>query len=806
MRKRDSLIVLLVFIFLSLGFFWRYFFKGQVPFPANLLVASYSPWRYYQWAGYPNGPPNKPIGFDVIRSFYPYRQLTITQLKAGQWPLWNPYNFSGNIHLATYQTAVFYPLNFLYFILPLIDAWSLLVIIQPILAGWFMYLFLREIGLSLKASFFGSLAFAFSGWMLAWSEESLVIEHSALWLPLILYATEKTMKKPSAGHTSLLVFSAACSILAGFLQSTIYVFVAVFSWLVFRLSQEKKNRFKKLAFLGTGFLFSLLISAAQILPAIEAYLNSARAGVDARFVFEQYLLPAKHLITFLVPDFWGNPGSYNYFGSGFYHEKVIYFGIPALLLALFALISETKNSILSFFQRFSFIVLLLAFDPFGWLLYFSRLPLISTMIPVRITFLSTFGFCVLAGFGIDLFWQRQNNWRDWKIVFVVISLVFAGLWWLVIKRLPQDASALISLRNLILPTGFFLGSAAMILVSLFKQRLKPLSFFGLVFLSLVSSFYFANKFLYFSERKFVFPEVGVISQLKKTVGLNRIWGYGNAYLEKNMNAFYQLYSPDGYEGLFSGRYGQLLYATETAGKITDRITRSDAGLKQASEREGILDNQQRQKLLSLLAVKYIMEAKVGEGKEWKTTSERFPPELFNLAWEDNSFRIWDYQEALPRAFLVSDYLIETDRQKIADYLFNEDFDLRKTVILEENPESTIEPCNHETMENSARITKYTPNKVEISVNSVCPGLLFLSDTDYPGWRAVVRPLTNYGSAQQAKIYRADYAFRAVAVPAGEHRIIFSYRPKVFDWGLGISCFSLLLFAGRLVFLRSRPNF
>ena len=107
MKKKEALWVLFIFLLFSVFVFRDYVFKKKVLFPANLLVSFYSPWRQYSWEGYPNGPPNKPIGFDDLRLFYPYRKLTLDQMKSGQWPLWNPYTFSGNVHLATYQSAVF---------------------------------------------------------------------------------------------------------------------------------------------------------------------------------------------------------------------------------------------------------------------------------------------------------------------------------------------------------------------------------------------------------------------------------------------------------------------------------------------------------------------------------------------------------------------------------------------------------------------------------------------------------------------------------------------------------------------------
>src|SRR5581483_11789722 len=153
MADKKNTLVIIFFILFTVFIFRSYFFKNLVPFPANLLVSFYQPWTSYSWEGYPNGPPNKPQGYDNLRIFYPLRKLTIEQVQKGQLPIWNPYNFAGNTLLATYQSAVFHPLSFLFFLLPQIDAWSLVVIFAPILASCFIYFFFKEISLSKKASF-----------------------------------------------------------------------------------------------------------------------------------------------------------------------------------------------------------------------------------------------------------------------------------------------------------------------------------------------------------------------------------------------------------------------------------------------------------------------------------------------------------------------------------------------------------------------------------------------------------------------------------------------------------------------------
>jgi hypothetical protein len=78
-----------------------------------------------------------------------------------------------------------------------------------------------------------------------------------------------------------------------------------------------------------------------------------------------------------------------------------------------------------------------------------------------------------------------------------------------------------------------------------------------------------------------------------------------------------------------------------------------------------------------------------------------------------------------------------------------------------------------------------PNKVELRVKSSEPAILVLSELYFPGWNAVV-------NGRPAEILRADYALRAVAVPAGENSVSFNYRPRSFTVGIAISLISLLL--------------
>ena len=75
--------------------------------------------------------------------------------------------------------------------------------------------------------------------------------------------------------------------------------------------------------------------------------------------------------------------------------------------------------------------------------------------------------------------------------------------------------------------------------------------------------------------------------------------------------------------------------------------------------------------------------------------------------------------------------------------------------------------------------QYGLNAVELAVRAPVGGCLVLSDVYYPGWRAAV-------DGAPAEVLRADYAFRAVMVPPGEHTVTMTFAPATWRVGLAVS--------------------
>lgn len=792
-----------VFFILSLFFFRPYFTQNKVPLPFNLLVSFYSPWKYEP--GYGLGIPNKPLGDDNIKLFYPYRTFTVDELKAGRIPLWNPHTFSGSVNHAMYQSAVFYPLNVVYFFLPMVDAWSFIVMSTSVLTGWFMYLFLRSLKLSRVASFFGSLAFAYSGWMMAFWEEVLIKGHTILWLPLALYGSNVIWdnKKTLKGFLILIV-ALVNAILGGFPQMVVYLVLSFAAWNCYRFFTSKnRDRSQTLLLLCIAFILSLLITAFQWVPALEAFLNAPRGKVDTFHLFEAYLTPLTHLITFFAPDFWGNPGVYNNFSPFRYlQEHTIFIGIPAIFFALSAIFNRNVSA---FWKVFSLVTLSMGFAlPTSWILYTLKIPILNIAMPVRIFVLATFGLATLAAYGIGNIQQTQS-WKRLQFPLVLIGMTFMTLWIFVgsmtvlskqsvFSSFNETAQKLItgyatvSVRNLILPSAIFF----FVLVGFFLFRKKKIHFIILMcLLTLLGAFHFGSKILYFSERQYEYPLVEPLQKLKEFAGYDRIWSYGDGYVIRNIPSYYQMFSPEGYEALYSHRYGTLLYTIVTRGILSDRIQRTDATLSETGQYEPMTDNPVRLRLMSLLGVKYILEHKDSDADKVLAPRERFPTDLFSLVWENDRWRIWEYQKALPRTFLASQSIVEVDSQKIVDKLLDPDTDLLTTVIVETD-RAQINASSKKV--GTATFVEYLPSSVTIKVEATEASLLFLSDTFYPGWRA-------YVDGVDAPIYRANFVFRAVPVPTGEHTVRFVYDPLSWKIGLYLSGAGLVLLF--LVWIKKR---
>jgi hypothetical protein len=713
--KRIPEVLFLGFVAIFLIFIYRQvIFGDKVAFPTNFLAHFYAPYAAEKFPGWEHGIPNKPIGADQIRFFYPSKSLG--------YHTWNPYIFAGSPNLANFQSAMFYPFNWLYKFFPQDEVWNLLVIIQPLLAVIFTYLFLRSINLSKVASFLGAFCFGFSGYMITWSQENAVVGQASLWLPLILYGIEK--------HFSIAVVAWVMSFLAGYFQSTFYITIFSGAYFLYRRKPVTSDKLL-MTILGA---FTVL---PQFIPSLQAFFLSPRPSVNITEIFQKYLLPVTYFINALVPDLYGNPGSYNMARDWSYNETSLYIGTAAIIVAIFGF---TKNR---FFTAAGIITFLLTINsPITQFLYSLPIPLISTFQPTRIFLITTFCLAVLTAVGLD----KINLKSVRKICLVALFVLAVACLYFTFQ--PPYPAKFVTLKNLVLPAILIIATLGL---SFFGQKIFPLAIFGL---TVFSQFYFFNKYLVIGEKQFFYPPHPIFEFMQ---------GKLDRYLAIDHNIFpnipaqFKTYTPEGFDPIFPARYGQLVFAARNGGKLTDQIPRIETTLSELdrTKYEVMASNPARLKLISLLGIKYLFSDK---------PENIFNSSQFKLIGNFGNWTGFENLFALPRVFLADNFIVETDKQKIFNLIFDPTLDLAKTVILEE----TVPDFAANSLPGSAQIISYEPERVVINTQSDGQKILFLSDNFYPGWRATT-------NGQPTKIYRSNYTFRAFPVPSGNHEIIFEYK-------------------------------
>lgn len=166
---------------------------------------------------------------------------------------------------------------------------------------------------------------------------------------------------------------------------------------------------------------------------------------------------------------------------------------------------------------------------------------------------------------------------------------------------------------------------------------------------------------------------------------------------------------------------------------------------------------------------------------------------WELVAQTQYVQIYENTRALPRAWLTSEVRI-LDQQSMLEVIRSGKFqdgsvwEPERTALVE--GEVPLESQNGS--QTSARITRYEPNRIEVSTKADTPSILVLSENHYPGWRA-------YVDGRFVDTLRVDYNLRGIALPGGEHTVELLYRPKSVIVGAVISLLGVIA----LVLMRSR---
>ncbi len=746
----------------------------MVPIPGDFVVGVYYPWLDYKW-GYAVGVPVKnPMTTDVVSFTYPMQTLGIDLLKKGELPLWNPYILGGTPLLANFQSAPFSPTNFVYFLTDKLSAWSIQVFLQHFLAAAFTYLLLRHWKASQWGAIFGGIIFAFSGFNLIWSQWN---GHTlaASFIPLILLFVDRYLLKGKPLDGVLTSFFFCLLFLSGYPQVALYLGIAIGLLWVIRFSKEREF-LSRSVLLGTFLVFGIGLAAFQILPGAEL-LSLSQRELEPH-PFEWAFLPFSKLITFLAPDYFGNHATQNYWGPQDYTSNTGFVGVIAFTLATAGTLLVRKKKEVFYSVLILTASLIFAFPtPVSIFLWKSGLLGFNAASAHRSLVLFNLAVSLLAGFGIDNFIGKKLPL--WKILFIP-ALILAGyalyafspgVYHSLVRGIPKDQ---VAIRNLIFPGGVFL-------LTFFLLRVRKFWLIPLFLLMCFELFRFGWKFTPFSPRHIVFPQTPVLEFLMSREAPTRVTGSNVTPI--NMRMPYGLESLEGYDAVYPLRISQLIAAINSGISGTDPVGRY-----------GTVDNV-TSPLVDLVNTKYHMTIKrdaKNNPSETGVIPDFYKLPKFKKVFEDKSVAVLESAGALPRAFMVYDWLVRRKETEILDSLLDPKFRFDQTIILED--EIGLERQTGGKF--NVSYNKYAENESLLNVETDKKGLLFISDTYYPGWKAFL-------DGKETKIHRANFAFRAIEIPQGTHQIKFIYRPESFLWGVKISLVSVLVLGGIMVILERR---
>ncbi|HTV00915.1 MAG TPA: YfhO family protein [Luteitalea sp.] len=750
------------------------FLRGEVLGQAALL-RDYQPWRSSPVA---DGQAGNPLLTDPVLVFQPLLTHTVAAVRENRLPIWNPSLYGGQPFLASFQTAVFSPYTAIAFVVPLPYA-TVWMAIAPLLVGAAgMWCYLRALGLTASAAWFGGLAYLLNTFAWVWLEHPLPAV--ACWLPWTLLAIDRLVARRSGRTIGALAILVALTILAGHPETAAkvlgvaVVYAAVAAW---------QAGSRHTGFLGLAFVAGVLLTAVQVLPFIEYLSQSQALQARAAITTNRLFLPAATLVTGLVPGFWGTPvdGTYvthvNRFGfPANYAEQALYAGMVALILAPAGLVVRRHDWRPAFFGVTAILSLAVMFGLPGLLDVASHLPL------VRVMFLSRFGLIVivacivLAAYVVDAltngtsaepddrFAMRVVN-RTVAATSLIVALLIALAWLLhrdAAPSVPLDATA----RAIGIALAFI--GVTVILVRLRIGGLASARAFGVLACVAITAdlFVAARGFHPTTPAAHVYPATPELDLLTQDRGLFRVYGWGTA-LPPNTAMAYGLSDARGWDGMNPYRYTRLL----------------DLGyLRQSADPLRHLANPT---LLDLLNVKYVLlESELA-----------LPPDRYKRI-PGSRAPLYENRHQSPRAFLVDRYRV-LDEPAMLRTLHEGSADLSREVLLEEElPEAERPVVAPEDAARDVRVTHYRDTFVELRVRTTTAAILVMSDAHYPGWSATVDNVP-------APIRRADYALRAVSVQAGDHVVRFHYRPWSLTVGAIISSLTACLVLAAA--LRSRAS-
>jgi len=752
---------------------------------------------------------------DILNFHYPLRRVLIDTYARGELPLWNPFVYLGQPMLANPNYMAFYPTNLLHLFLTFNYAFKLHFILHPLLGGLGLYFLQKRLGIGPLPALGGALAYQFSGTVLSFLNLYNIVPAVGL-MPWIGWAFWRALKG-NRGRDRLL-FGALVALQVIAFEPLIFQcnfwFLAGLSFLHWSEAPNRGKAAREIIHTGlTGAALGLGLAAVQLVPSIELLQHSARARGLTYTVASRWSMHPMDFLNVIIPNLFGNYYSIGYatsWGEPFHHgsEGVLvsfFLGSTALLLASLSF-AHARRKLVIVLASVSVVSILLAlgrYNPlYEWL--YDHVALIRFgRYPSKYFLLTTLMLSIMVSLGLDVILRcQQDDSRRRRHLLatgaggLVLSALVIGLFlrWRAdpmdlerIVRAAVEAEQLADkdfpfivshLRSSILACGIFASLCGlMILLALYWRRVQLLT--GLLLATLSAELIPANLQLSPSisdaDVDFV-PEIDrFILQsggraLFRVVPPNWLEPLPNRLRAPNrslawLSLFYRM-SGQTLGGIPRGIQYSLDASVDLLNTFESEQMYKQCLLLPEAKRIALFENINSP---ALLALGNIRDPRAIPVRSFDTLS-RF---RLNFYWLGN---------ALPRAYFAQGVSKASSHQEALGMLLLPTFSVRDTVILEDRE---VEARAGQPAMGEARVVDYRSGRVVVEVAAGAAGYLVLLDTYYPGWRA-------YRDGAQVPVRRANYAFRAVDVPAGTHRVEFRYQPRSFYLGLAVTALSLVM--------------
>ncbi len=741
---------------------------------------------------------------DAVAAFQPF--LRYTRRSLPDVPRWNPYVGAGRPFAADAQSAILSPFSAPAYVLPFGRSLAVIAALKVFVAALGMFLLARALALRLGGALLAGLVFGFGLLMVTWLAWPL----SSVWalVPWLLLATERVVRRPRPRAVAALAAVVALQFLAGHPESSFHALVAALAFLALRLGLARRGAAggvrvgRVLAGWGLGLVAGAGIAAVALVPFVELLLHSS--DLAQRGAEHPVHLPAKFLFTVLLSDYWGRPTGTAL--APFVNSRAFYVGGLTLMLALAALLRRPvrERVWVAAFGAFG-VAMVIGLPPLFGLV--TGLPGFHTAHNTRLILFFLLSVALLAGWGLDDLCDARPPARRRRALIAgsaalllvpILAVAAAGrlspggigtalsvAWGFATP--PSDASAadVVPLAALLvwLPVA---ATGVALLAARLGGRLGPNAFAGLAVALVAVDLFRAGmgQNPAIPDAHAVQPTTGAIRYLQsrrpyRFAGL--VPDFGITPLPANVAMDYGLYDARSYDYPVERRYDRFWRAT-----VAPRVPFVPPTTLAAATPRALRG-------LSLLSVADVIQQPADR-------PVRLPG--LRVAYRGPDATVYANRGALPRVFLAGSQLPVGGGDAALAAVTAPGFDARKVAVTERAlPGVPLAAGGLATPPaGGARLTRYSPERVEARVDARRPGLLVLTDISFPGWQATV-------DGRPAPVERVDYLLRAVRVGPGRHRVELSYAPSSWRLGWIVSLGSLVLVAAAAALdghIRRRP--